>query len=53
MDVLYASTEIKYGTLLALARSLLWLLYPVLTYIFKKDCVKLEANPRNSHKNNY
>ena len=28
-------------------------LYPVLTYIFKKDCVKLEANPRNSHKNNY
>ena len=24
MDVLYASTEIQYGTLLALARSLLW-----------------------------
>lgn len=36
-----------------ISQVIIMVLYPVLTYIFKKDCVKLEANPRNSHKNNY
>ena len=36
-----------------ISQVIIMVLYPVSTYIFKKDCVKLEANPRNSHKNNY
>lgn len=28
-------------------------LCPVTIYMFKRNCMKLGANPRNCHKNNY
>lgn len=41
------------SALLARARSLLWYYVQFLSIPLKKDCMKLGANPRNSHKNNY
>lgn len=52
MDACCASTDIQlYFT--CISRVIIMVLSPVSIYMFKKDCMKLGANPRNSHKNNY
>lgn len=36
-----------------ISQVIIMVLCPVSIYIFRKDCMKLETSPRNSHKNNY
>lgn len=47
------SIEIQLWCFTCINQAIIMVLCPVTTYMFKKNCMKLGANPRNCHKNNY
>lgn len=53
MNVWCTSTEIQFWCFCCISQVIIMVLCPVSIYAFKKDWMKLGANPRNSHKNNY
>lgn len=52
MDAWCASTDLQL-CFTCISQVIIMVLCPVSIYMFKKDCMKFGANPRNSHKNNY